>query len=101
MSGIVHMLLGYAYLRSQSAGIVNAGATRQINKAKGIIMDNYNTDLSPEDVAAMVNMSYSWFRKIFKVYTGMSPSRYKENLRIQRSKEPACQYRHDKPGNRI
>lgn len=87
LSGIVHLLLGYAYSRSRSAGIVNVGATRQINKAKDIIMDNYKTNLSPADVAAMVNMSYSWFRKMFKVYTGMSPFQYKENLRIQRSKD--------------
>lgn len=87
LAGIVHLLLGYAFSGNQLAGFMNAGITDQINEAKKIITKNYNNSLSPEKVAKMVNMSYSWFRKLFRKYTGFSPSQFKEELRIQKSKE--------------
>ena len=59
----------------------------QINTAKHLIAENYKTEITPKDIATKINMSYSCFRKVFKQYTGFSPSRYKEELRLQTSKE--------------
>lgn len=87
LAGIVQLLLGYTYSGNQQASFVDSDVSDQINKAKNIIIENYNNALSPEEVATMVNMSYSWFRKLFKKYTGFSPSQFKEELRIQKSKE--------------
>ena len=87
LAGIVQLLLGYAYSGNKQAAFVDMKVADQISKAKNIIIENYNNDTSPEEVAAMLNMSYSWFRKLFRKYTGFSPSQFKEELRIQKSKE--------------
>jgi AraC-like DNA-binding protein len=35
-------------------------------------------------------VGYSWFRKIFKNYTGMAPGQYLIQLKIEKSKELLC-----------
>jgi len=35
----------------------------------------------------MLNMSYTWFRKVFKEYTGMSPGKYIQNIRMEIAKD--------------
>ncbi len=87
LAGIVNHLLGYAYSYDKQSSFEEMKATTQINKAKIIILDNLHAHIAPEEIAAKLNMSYSWFRRIFKQYTGFSPSQYIIELRIQRSKE--------------
>jgi AraC-like DNA-binding protein len=43
--------------------------------------------ISPEEIAANLNISYSWFRRIFRQYTGFSPAQYMIQLKIQKAKE--------------
>jgi AraC-like DNA-binding protein len=38
-------------------------------------------------LAEQVGVGYSWFRKMFKQYTGISPAQYQIQLRIMRAKE--------------
>jgi AraC-like DNA-binding protein len=52
-----------------------------------IILDKLYTAITPEEIALQVNMSYSWFRRLFKQHTGFSPSQYIIELRIQKGKE--------------
>ena len=40
-----------------------------------------------ETVANDLQVSYSWFRKMFKAHTGLSPARYHNELRITRARE--------------
>ncbi len=50
--------------------------------------EHYNEDCSVEYLAKCCYVSPVWFRKIFKQYTGMSPSEYKIELRLTQ----ACNY---------
>ena len=36
-------------------------------------MRMYSKEIDPEELAEKLNISYSWFRKTFKKYTGYSP----------------------------
>jgi len=87
LAGIVNHLLGYAYSQDKHKSFENMEVTNQINKAKIIMTENFQRDITPEDVADRVNMSYSWFRRIFKQYTGFAPSQYILELKTQKSKE--------------
>lgn len=87
LAGIVNMLLGYAYAYDKQSSFESLQVINQINKAKIIMADHFDTDISPKEIASGVNMSYSWFRHIFKEYTGMAPIRYMQELRINKSKE--------------
>jgi AraC-like DNA-binding protein len=39
-----------------------------------------------ENVAENLNVSYAWFRKTFKAYTGIAPQQYLIQLRIEKAK---------------
>lgn len=87
LAGIVNYLLGYAYAYNRQLSFEDLKVINQINKAKIIMAENFNIGITPEEVAAGVNMSYSWFRRIFKQYTGFAPIQYIQELKINRSKE--------------
>ncbi|SHE86856.1 AraC family transcriptional regulator [Dysgonomonas macrotermitis] len=87
LAGIVNHLLGYAYSQDKYSLFEDLKVTNQINKAKIIMLEHYHTSILPEEVAQRVNMSYSWFRRIFKQYTGFAPAQYILELKIQKSKE--------------
>jgi len=87
LAGIVNHLLGLAYSQDKHASFEDLKVVNQINKAKIIMSDNFHTNITPEEVAGRVNMSYSWFRRLFRQYTGFPPSQYLTELRLQRSKE--------------
>ena len=87
LSGIANLLLGITYSSSKNPTDDRKKLTQQINKAKLIMHENYHTDITPEDIAKKIYMSYSWFRSIFKKHTGLSPYQYIQELRIQESKD--------------
>ena len=40
-----------------------------------------------EDLAMKLNISYSWFRRIFKEYTGYAPAKYFQELKLRKAKQ--------------
>ena len=86
LAGIANLILGmtmyYDYNRC-----FDTATEEQIDKAKIIIRENLLKDITAEDVASRINMSYSWFRKLFKDYTGVSPAHYIQELKIQEAKQ--------------
>ncbi|MDU1892172.1 MAG: AraC family transcriptional regulator [Dysgonomonas sp.] len=87
LGGIVECLLGYAYSFDKSSSFEETKVEKLINKSKLFVSENIYTNISPEDIASKLNISYSWFRKFFKQYTGFSPMQYINELKIQKSKE--------------
>ncbi len=87
LAGVVNHLLGFAYSQNKHASFEDMQVTSQINKAKMIMYEDFQGEITPEEVARRVNMSYSWFRRIFKQYTGFAPSQYIMELKIQKSKD--------------
>ena len=49
--------------------------------------EGIKTSLSIQEIAERLGISYSTFRKQFKNYTGLSPARYFQDLKLQRAKE--------------
>ena len=39
-------------------------------------------DIDPEELAMKLGISYSWFRKVFKEYTGYAPAKYYQELKL-------------------
>lgn len=58
----------------------------KMDQARSIMRENMLADITPEEVARRVNMSYSWFRKTFKEYTNVSPAHYIMQLRLRKAK---------------
>lgn len=87
LGGIVHHLLGVAYSYNKQLGFDDMQDGQQINKAKILVAENYDKGISPERIASQIGMSYSWFRRIFKQYTGFSPINYIQEIKIRKSME--------------
>ena len=87
LAGIVNNLLGLAYSLDKNQFLENPEVNNQINKAKIIIIENLFTGIKAEEIAKKINVSYSWFRRIFKEYTGIAPAQYIKELKIQKGKE--------------
>ena len=83
LAGIANLLLGMAMYYHANHQFVSQEVVGQIDRARRIMRDEFSTGISPEEVARRVNMSYSWFRKMFRDYTSLSPARYMQQLRLQ------------------
>lgn len=59
------------------------------NIIKGIIYleEDLNQDLSVAEIAKMCNVSSNCFRRLFKAYSGMSPSDYRLSVKISKAKQ--------------
>ena len=49
---------------------------QKIEQAKIIMNENVSGNVDPEELAMRLNISYSWFRRVFKEYTGYAPAKY-------------------------
>jgi len=88
VSGIVMHLLGLVYSLTKQQyfnGGDNATALL-MNKAVIILRTEMENDIPMEQVARELNVSYAWFRKTFKSYTGLPPHQYMLQLRIEKAK---------------
>ena len=60
---------------------------QKIEQAKIIMNENVFKDIDPEELAMKLNISYSWFRKVFKDYTGYAPAKYFQELKLRKAKQ--------------
>jgi AraC-like DNA-binding protein len=86
LAGIANMLLGLSMAYDKEQQFENY-TVLQMTKAKMIIRENLYAKTTPEEIANTLNMSYSWFRKTFKEFTGLSPASYIQRLKLQAAKD--------------
>jgi AraC-like DNA-binding protein len=87
VSGVVLHLLGAIYSLSRRQNYSPEEATEAvINKARVFLRANIDQVITMENVAENLNVSYAWFRKTFKTYTGIAPQQYLIQLRIEKAK---------------
>lgn len=87
ISGIATHLLSYI-LAQQERNIsgYSEHINDMINKAKITIADSMNFQLTPEEIAQELNISYSWFRRVFKKYTNFTPKEYQIEIKLSIAK---------------
>lgn len=88
LAGVVNLLIGLMYSLERNIVLnTNHEHVDMVNKARLRIRESLEADLTIQHIAAEMGVSYSNFRKLFKEYTGISPSLYQQDLRLQRAKE--------------
>lgn len=87
LAGIISLLLGFSYSKLRANTFEGTKFLKQINKAKVIMYEQIEGNLSGEQIAEKIGMSYSSFRRFFKQYTGFTPTQYILELKINKSKE--------------
>lgn len=87
LTGILVHLLAYLFYREKDRDWRDKEVLGKIEKARLIIREKINLPLSPEELAVSLNVSYTWFRRMFRQYTGLAPAQYITQLKIQKAKE--------------
>jgi AraC-like DNA-binding protein len=86
LSGIVMHILGLMYYRDKTHDFEDENLIEKINKSKVIMRESVYKNITPEDIAKSLNISYSGFRRAFKEFTGTSPSKYMVELKLNEAK---------------
>lgn len=86
LASIANSILAYVIYYDSNDYSSNDAVAEKIDQARSIMRENMLTDITPEQVADKINMSYSWFRKTFKEYTNVSPAHYITQLKLQKAK---------------
>jgi AraC-like DNA-binding protein len=86
-AGIVLNILGIIYFVQKHADMPNGYTERKIKEAKEIMKKRVDENLTPEEVASIVGLGYSCFRRNFKLHIGTTPAQYQIQLRLIRAKE--------------
>lgn len=87
LSGIVLHMIGMILSISKNKVFEMDDADQKIEQAKIIMNENVFKNVDPEEVAMRLNISYSWFRKVFKEYTGYAPAKYFQELKLRKAKQ--------------
>ena len=87
ISGIIVHMLGLVYYKQLNQAYANSAIVDKINQARTLMRNSVEHPLPIEAIAKELGLGYSWFRRVFKQYTGMSPSQYQMQLRLIRAKE--------------
>lgn len=86
-SGMVIKLLGYIISFEKQRDFSGKPIARIIESIRFEMRQNTGEEIDLNALAEKHNVSYSFFRKMFKKYTGVSPGQYHLQLRITRAKE--------------
>ncbi|MBN8786153.1 MAG: AraC family transcriptional regulator [Terrimonas sp.] len=88
VAGIVMHLLGQIHTLVRQSNFKAEDITESIiNKARIIFRTHIDQEITIENVAEELNVSYAWFRKAFKAYSGIAPHQYLLQLKIEKAKE--------------
>lgn len=87
LGGILMHIMGLVLSASQNQLFEVNEVTQKIEQAKIIMNENIYKNIEPELLAEKLNISYSWFRKVFKDYTGLAPAKYFQELKLRKAKE--------------
>lgn len=87
LGGIVFHMIGYLFHFRKNEIFNSKAIIPLLMKAKVVMREHVCTKITPEEIAAKINISYSWFRRTFREYTGFSPAQYMMQLKVQKAKE--------------
>lgn len=87
ITGIILHILGGIVFRVNERNFEQKEFVKIIDDARSMMKASIGKNISPEQIAKQIGVGYSWFRRIFKEYTGISPAQYQQHLRLAEAKE--------------
>ena len=87
LAGILLHMIGLVLSVSRNNVFERDNVSEKMEQAKIIMNENLCREIDPEELAARLNISYSWFRKAFKDYTGYAPAKYFQELKLRKAKQ--------------
>ena len=86
LAGIVMHMFGLISAISKNKIFEAGNVVQKIEQAKIIMNENVDKNIDSEELASKLNISYSWFRKVFREYTGYAPAKYFQVLKLRKAK---------------
>jgi len=86
LSGMLFHVLGLIISESKNKTLEKREEQR-IQQAKIIMNENIFNAISLQEIASRIGISYTLFRKNFKIYTDEAPAKYFHDLRINKAKQ--------------
>lgn len=86
IAAITVQMLASVYTATQHKGLEKK-AEKLIKKVKCRLLENIHSEVDVKQLADSMDVSYSWLRKTFKSFTGLSPHQYHLQLRMQKSRD--------------
>jgi len=86
ISGAAFHLMGSLHALLKQETIEHQDKELLVEQARILFRSNIDKAFSPEQAAEELQVGYSWFRKVFKNYTGLSPGQYCMQLKIEKAK---------------
>lgn len=87
VAGSILKICGHIVQVDRSRGFTDISLEDIINSIRIYLRANVDQSIDFKKLAASNNISYSYFRKLFKDYTGTSPRQFHLSLKLIRSKE--------------
>lgn len=87
LAGIALHIMGTVLAISQNKRYETNNVAQKIESAKLIMRENVYKEIDTEELATKLGISYSWFRKVFKEYTGYAPAKYFQELKLRKAKQ--------------
>ena len=87
VSSMALHMLGYIYYKEKNRQYADNGNVELIDRARIMMRNRPGDSLSPEQLAEILGVGYSKFRRMFKDYTGVSPAQYRLQAKLVRAKE--------------
>lgn len=81
--GIVMHMLSIVHFTIRNEAISTDRLDQVVEQAKMIMHESVTQNIDLEALAAQLNVSYSWFRKIFRDYTGFPPAKYFTQIKLR------------------
>lgn len=87
LAGIVMHMIGLVLFESNNLSLHDEKMQQLIEDAKIIMSENIYTGISPEEIALLLDVKYTRFRKAFKKVTGYAPAKYLQELKMRKAKQ--------------
>lgn len=82
-----HLILATALAVAQRRNFEGTEILRVIERTKCLFLERLEGPVNVEAIAESQGVGYSWFRRMFREYTGLSPAQYHIQLRINYASE--------------
>ena len=87
LAGILQHITSTIMFKHKNQPFHDSYIIEKLAAARRIMKEQIEEPISPEIIATQLGLGYSWFRRMFKDYTGVSPAQYQIQLRLIRAKE--------------
>lgn len=87
LAGILQHITSTIFYKYKNQSFADAYILDKLDEACRMMKSEIEHPSSPEEIAAQLGLSYSWFRRTSKDYTGISPAQYQIQLRLIKAKE--------------